>query len=64
MWTALLVQIWSWIRPIVHSWVYEIKTEMSLKLKVVMEKFQTSESLRIEETNDKNKQTLLNNGFT
>lgn len=31
-----------------HSWVYEIKMEVSLKLKVVMEKFQSSESLRIE----------------
>lgn len=47
-----------------HSWVYEIKMEVSLKLKVVMEKFQSSESLRIEETNGKTKQILLNNEFT
>lgn len=38
--------------------------EVSLKLKVVVEKFQSSESLRIEETNGKTKQTLLNNEFT
>lgn len=38
--------------------------EVSLKLKVVMEKYQTSESLKIEETNDRTKYTLLSNGFT
>jgi len=60
---ALLVQILSWTRPIVHSWVYGVKMEVPVKPKMVAEKFQISENLRVGEINGKTRKTFLDSEF-